>query len=253
MYPSRQTIEVVIGESVEDPSLVGLARLPVFALDDLGRDPAFRGGLQHGRLFAVGQDDRQLRITRRGVGDVSEVPSPVARESGDLHTRWVRPIAYIDCGPVRVYSRSRIYVSREPDGGRKRIHVRATLIDTLLLAPAAVADMTDDSEPAGDDDIAGLSRSDPLAAVSPLDGRYAARTAPLSPYASEAALMRARTRVEVEYLIELAALDATPIALDEEAEGGVSRGLRGVLRRGRPPDKGAGGRGAEGMPRPTTT
>jgi len=72
--------------------------------------------------------------------------------------------------------------------------------------------MTDDSEPAGDDDIAGLSRSDPLAAVSPLDGRYAARTAPLSPYASEAALMRARTRVEVEYLIELAALDATPIA-----------------------------------------
>ena len=103
-------------------------------------------------------------------------------------------------------------------------------IDTLLLAPAAIADMTDDSEPAGedapgdgsepagDDAIAGLSRSDPLAAVSPLDGRYASRTAPLSPYASEAALMRARTRVEVEYLIELAALDATPIALDGDAE-----------------------------------
>jgi adenylosuccinate lyase len=95
------------------------------------------------------------------------------------------------------------------------------LIDTLLLAPAAVADMTDDSEPVGRDAIAGLSRSDPLAAVSPLDGRYASRTAPLSPYASEAALMRARTRVEVEYLIDLAALDATPIALDDDAESAL--------------------------------
>ncbi|WP_460559950.1 adenylosuccinate lyase [Halorubrum pallidum] len=75
--------------------------------------------------------------------------------------------------------------------------------------------MTDDSEPTDDDTISGLSRSDPLAAVSPLDGRYASRTAPLSPYASEAALMRARTRVEVEYLIALADLDATPIALAE--------------------------------------
>ena len=95
-------------------------------------------------------------------------------------------------------------------------------IDTLLLAPGAVADMTDDSEPTADDPgptaddaIAGLSRSDPLAAVSPLDGRYAGRTAPLSPYASEAALMRARTRVEVEYLLALASLDATPIGFDE--------------------------------------
>jgi adenylosuccinate lyase len=69
--------------------------------------------------------------------------------------------------------------------------------------------------------IPGLSRSDPLAAVSPLDGRYASRTAPLSSYASEAALMRARTRVEVEYLIELAALDATPIALDGDAEAAL--------------------------------
>ena len=85
-----------------------------------------------------------------------------------------------------------------------------TVIDTLLRAPGTLADMTDDPIP-------GLSRSDPLAAVSPLDGRYAGRTAPLSPYASEAALMRARTRVEVEYLIELADLEATPVALDEEA------------------------------------
>ncbi|WP_080505171.1 adenylosuccinate lyase [Halorubrum aethiopicum] len=75
-----------------------------------------------------------------------------------------------------------------------------------------------------DDPIPGLSRSDPLAAVSPLDGRYAGRTAPLSPYASEAALMRARTRVEVEYLIELAELEATPVALDG-AEAAALRDL----------------------------
>ncbi|WP_135533556.1 adenylosuccinate lyase [Halostella pelagica] len=53
-----------------------------------------------------------------------------------------------------------------------------------------------------------------LHAVSPLDGRYANRTAPLAPYASEAALMRARVRVEVEYLVALADLDATPLELD---------------------------------------
>jgi adenylosuccinate lyase len=53
---------------------------------------------------------------------------------------------------------------------------------------------------------------DPLDAVSPLDGRYADRTVPIREYASEAALMRARTRVEVEYLIALA--DAPGVALD---------------------------------------
>jgi adenylosuccinate lyase len=61
-----------------------------------------------------------------------------------------------------------------------------------------------------------LPRSDPLAAVSPLDGRYAGRTEPLVPYASESALMRARVRVEVEYLIALADLEATPLSLDED-------------------------------------
>ncbi|EJN60402.1 adenylosuccinate lyase [Halogranum salarium B-1] len=76
-------------------------------------------------------------------------------------------------------------------------------IDTLLRSPPGALDMTD------------LPRNDPLAAVSPLDGRYAGRTAPLSPYASESALMRARVRVEVEYLLALADLDATPLTLDE--------------------------------------
>ncbi|VTT87678.1 Adenylosuccinate lyase [Halorubrum sp. DM2] len=84
--------------------------------------------------------------------------------------------------------------------------------------------MTDDADEDAGDAIAGLDRSDPLAAVSPLDGRYAGRTAPLSPYASEAALMRARTRVEVEYLLALAELDATPIGFDEATE----TALRGV-------------------------
>ncbi|AHG03234.1 adenylosuccinate lyase [Halobacterium sp. DL1] len=51
-----------------------------------------------------------------------------------------------------------------------------------------------------------------LYAVTPLDGRYAGRTAPLAEYASEAALMRARVRVEVEYLLALADLD--PVSLD---------------------------------------
>jgi len=59
-----------------------------------------------------------------------------------------------------------------------------------------------------------LPRSDPLAAVSPLDGRYARYTEPLVPYASESALMRARVRVEVEYLLALTALDATPASVD---------------------------------------
>ncbi|MFW5965205.1 MAG: adenylosuccinate lyase [Halodesulfurarchaeum sp.] len=62
----------------------------------------------------------------------------------------------------------------------------------------------------------------PLWAVSPLDGRYADRTAPLKEYASEAALMRGRIQVEVEYVIALADLDA--IALE------VSSAERASLR-----------------------
>ena len=39
--------------------------------------------------------------------------------------------------------------------------------------------------------------------ISPLDGRYAAQLAVLLPYFSEAALMRYRFMIEVEYLIAL--------------------------------------------------
>jgi adenylosuccinate lyase len=49
----------------------------------------------------------------------------------------------------------------------------------------------------------------PLTALSPLDGRYAAKTAPLRPYFSEYGLIRYRVRVEVEWLRALA--DAGPI------------------------------------------
>ena len=58
--------------------------------------------------------------------------------------------------------------------------------------------------------------TDRLYAVSPLDGRYADRTEPLVPYASEAAIMRARVRVEVDYLIALADLEAVPLTLSED-------------------------------------
>ena len=44
---------------------------------------------------------------------------------------------------------------------------------------------------------------DPLLALSPLDGRYAAKAAPLSPIFSESGLMRRRVQVEVEWLIAL--------------------------------------------------
>jgi len=60
-----------------------------------------------------------------------------------------------------------------------------------------------------------------LEAVSPLDGRYARYTAPLVPYASERALTRARLRVEIEYLIALADLEATPLTLDDDTRGAV--------------------------------
>ncbi|MEZ3114667.1 adenylosuccinate lyase [Halobaculum sp. MBLA0147] len=64
-----------------------------------------------------------------------------------------------------------------------------------------------------------LPRDDPLAAVSPLDGRYAGRTEPLVPYASESGLIRERVRVEVAYLLALAdepGVDLSLSAADRE-------------------------------------
>jgi adenylosuccinate lyase len=59
-------------------------------------------------------------------------------------------------------------------------------------------------------------RDEALLAVSPIDGRYRARTRTLVPYFSEYALIRYRVRVEIEWLLSLAdnaAIDAMP-ALD---------------------------------------
>ena len=48
-----------------------------------------------------------------------------------------------------------------------------------------------------------------LTAISPIDGRYRSKLAPLASFFSEYGLMRYRLKVEVEYLISLiAALDA---------------------------------------------
>ena len=71
---------------------------------------------------------------------------------------------------------------------------------------------------------------EPLYAVSPLDGRYAGRTAPLREHVSEAALMRARVEVEVEYLIALADVDAIDLTLDAD-ERETLRDLYGTFDR----------------------
>src|SRR5690554_6118886 len=46
-----------------------------------------------------------------------------------------------------------------------------------------------------------------LQAISPIDGRYASKTSSLIPYFSEAALIRYRVQVEIEYFIALVELD----------------------------------------------
>jgi adenylosuccinate lyase len=62
-------------------------------------------------------------------------------------------------------------------------------------------------------------RTDPLTALSPLDGRYAGRLGPLAELFSEAGLIRHRVRVELAWFRHLAALDAfdalAPLAPDD--------------------------------------
>ena len=52
----------------------------------------------------------------------------------------------------------------------------------------------------------------PLTAISPVDGRYARHTAPLSPYFSEFGLIKYRVRVEIEYFIALCELPLPALA-----------------------------------------
>ncbi len=62
-----------------------------------------------------------------------------------------------------------------------------------------------------------------LHALSPLDGRYARTTQPLSPYFSEFGLITYRVRVEVEYFIALAELPLPALA-------GITDGQKKALR-----------------------
>lgn len=67
--------------------------------------------------------------------------------------------------------------------------------------------------------------SSPLTALSPLDGRYAAKVAALRPLLSEFGLMHRRVQVEVEWFIELSDLGLPEFAPLSEASRGYLRGL----------------------------
>ena len=65
-----------------------------------------------------------------------------------------------------------------------------------------------------------------LHTISPIDGRYADKTAVLAPYFSEAALMRYRCHIEVEYLIALIETGIIPNGVLNE---GQKAGLRAIV------------------------
>lgn len=69
-----------------------------------------------------------------------------------------------------------------------------------------------------------------LTALSPLDGRYHAATAPLADYFSERALIRYRVRVEVEYFIALCELPLPQLAGVSPAVFPALRGLYDYFR-----------------------
>ena len=66
-----------------------------------------------------------------------------------------------------------------------------------------------------------------LTAVSPIDGRYHSKTQNLSPYFSEAALIRYRVKVEVEYFITLCEL---PLPALQSVPAGTYERLRDIYR-----------------------
>ena len=53
---------------------------------------------------------------------------------------------------------------------------------------------------------------EPLTAISPIDGRYRNKTEKLADYFSEAALIRYRVRIEIEYFIALCELPLPQLA-----------------------------------------
>src|SRR5436190_13189860 len=64
-----------------------------------------------------------------------------------------------------------------------------------------------------------------LMALSPLDGRYASKVAPLRPLLSEFGLMHRRVQVEVEWFIALSDAGLEGFAPFSEAARGLLRGL----------------------------
>ena len=76
-----------------------------------------------------------------------------------------------------------------------------------------------------------MSEINSLLAVSPVDGRYAAKTAPLRRYFSESAFIRYRTRVEVEYFIALCELPLPQLTGFGDGTGRRKADLFGELRR----------------------
>ena len=72
-----------------------------------------------------------------------------------------------------------------------------------------------------------------LLAVSPVDGRYARQTGPLSEYFSEYALIRYRVRVEIEYFIALCEIPLPQLADFDHGKFGT---LRDIYRNLTPDD-----------------
>jgi len=69
--------------------------------------------------------------------------------------------------------------------------------------------------------------SNPLFAISPVDGRYATQTKPLVPYFSEFGLIKYRVRVEIEYFIALCELS---IAGLDDIDKQVFNDLRAIYK-----------------------
>ncbi len=67
----------------------------------------------------------------------------------------------------------------------------------------------------------------PLQAISPIDGRYASKTETLAPFFSEAALIKYRVKVEVEYFIALCEL---PLPQLEDVDKSVFTALREIYQ-----------------------
>ena len=62
-----------------------------------------------------------------------------------------------------------------------------------------------------------------LNAISPIDGRYRSKSVSLAPYFSEAALIKYRVRVEIEYFIALCEIPLSQLASFDNSKFGVLR------------------------------